>query len=64
MPNIAEMNKMFYDLNWVIILHKYIHELVCIIFFSVCTCTCICKDDMVKSCGDKIYLYNNCEREI
>ena len=30
MPNIAEMNKMFYDLNWVIILHKYIQVNFCI----------------------------------
>ena len=30
MPNIAEMNEMFYDLSWVIILHKYIQVNFCI----------------------------------
>ena len=46
MPNIADMNKMFYDLNWVI------YSIACTLILSVCTCTC--KDDIVKRWVDKI----------
>ena len=59
MPNIAEMNKMFYDLNWVIILHKYIQVNFCISNTDISNIMQVSKWDDGPNCFYYIYDLRN-----